>query len=197
MKAIRLSIGQSRARLGNFRFLCAVALLALIAQTARASDPNGIYGFVDRVVFEPSEAAPERIQVWGGFALAKKSANNSEYSDAERGFLYFKLRPGDEEICKKEWADLKAVAGTKQIVSFGSRHFDPQPKLRKDDAKVENPDVYPKSWGMNKVRMRDYAPLKQLEKLMEKPATTSPKAKVTPPAKRSMLASVAPQAGND
>jgi hypothetical protein len=170
MKTTLLSIGQPLARLGNFvNLLCAAAILGAAASTARASDPNGIYGFVDRVVFEPNDAAPERVQVWGGFALAvPRSKSNYEYRDAERGYLYFKLRAGDEETCKKEWADFKAVAGTGQIVSFGSRYDTTPVALRKADAKAENPDTYPKSWGMNKVRARDYGPINQLNKLQGK-----------------------------
>ena len=168
MKTTLLSVGQPVARLGTLvKLLCAAALLAGAASVTRASDPNGIYAFVDRVVFEPSDAKPERIQVWGGFALAK-AGNKYEYGTAERGYLYFKLRAGEEEVCQKEWADLKAVAGTGQIVSFGSRH-DPTPvTVRKADAKVENPDTYPKSWGLTKVRARDYGPLNQLNKLQAK-----------------------------
>jgi len=60
------------------------------------------------------------------------------------------------------------VAGTGQIVAFGTRYEKTPPTLRKADAKVENPDVYPKSWGMNKVRPRDYAPVNQLMKLQGK-----------------------------
>jgi len=184
MKTIPSSIGQPPFRLGNFSILlCAAMLVVLMAPSARASDPNGIYAFVDRVVFEPGETAPERIQVWGGFALAK-GGRGSDYQDAERGYLYFKLRPDDETVCKKEWADLKAIAGTRQIVSFGSRHEQEALKVRKPDAKVENPDIYPKSWGMTKVRMRDYAPINQLEKLMGKPAD----AKEAPAAKASVTA---------
>ena len=82
--------------------------------------------------------------------------------------MYFKLRAGDEETCKKEWADLKAVAGTGQIVSFGSRHDTTPVSVRKADAKAENPDTYPKSWGMTKVRARDYGPINQLNKLQGK-----------------------------
>ena len=168
MKTTLLSDGQPLVRLGNLlKLLCVAALLAGAASTARASDPNGIYAFVDRVVFEPGDARPERIQIWGGFALAK-TGNRHEYGDADRGYLYFKLRAGDEEVCKKEWADLRAVAGTGQLVSFGSRYEKAPPTLRKTDAKPENPDVYPKSWGMNKVRPRDYAPLNQLVKLQGK-----------------------------
>jgi hypothetical protein len=114
--------GQPFARLGHLSgVLCGAALLALLAPAVRASDPTGIYAYVDRVVFEPSDAAPDRIQVWGGFALAKKTSNRLEYHDPARGYMYFKLRSGDEEVCKKEWADLKSVAGKQQIVAFGSR----------------------------------------------------------------------------
>ena len=184
MKAIRNSIGQRFARLDNLRILhCAAALVALMAPAARASDPTGIYGFVDRVVFEPSDAAPERIQVWGGFALAKRE-NRNDYHDAERGYLYFKLRPGEEAVCKKEWADLKSIAGTRQIVAFGSRSEQPAPKLRKADAKAVEPDVHPKCVGITKIQKRDYAPIAQLAKLMGETSSSekSPAAKDAPKA---------------
>jgi hypothetical protein len=168
MKTTSTSSGQPHPRLGNsLKLLCAAALLAGAASAARASDPTGIYAFVDRVVFEPSDTAPERIQVWGGFALAK-TENRDDYHHAERGYLYFKLRPGDEEICKKEWADLKSVAGTGQMVAFGSRPENKAITLRKADAKAEKPDAYPKGWGMNKLKPRDYAPLNQLANLQGK-----------------------------
>jgi hypothetical protein len=168
MKTTLLSIGQPLARLGNFvNLLCATALLCVAATGARASDPYGVYAFVDRVVLEPSDAAPERIQVWGGFALST-NRNNYEFRDAERGYLYFKLRAGDEESCKKEWADLKAVAGTGQIVTFGSRRDKTPVSVRKADVKPENPDTYPQSWGITKVRTRDYGPVNQLNKLQGK-----------------------------
>jgi hypothetical protein len=74
-------------------------------------------------VFEPSEAAPERIQVWGVFSIADSSGNmNPTYSAATRGYLYFMPPPAraGADIARKEWADLKAVAGTGQAVGFGS-----------------------------------------------------------------------------
>jgi hypothetical protein len=186
MKTTRNSIGQPFVRLGKFTtLLCVAVFVALVVPAVRASDPNGIYAFVDRIVFEPNEAAPERIQVWGGFALAKIEDRNN-YHDAERGYMYFKLRPGAEAVCRKEWADLKSVAGAKQIVAFGSRSSELQPKLRKPDAKVDNPDVYPKSWGgITKMRVRDYAPINQLVKLMDKPAKELPADQAVPPAKKS------------
>ena len=145
-----------------------LALLALAAGPLKASDPIGIYAFVDKVIVEPSDAAPERIQVWGGFALAK--GRDADYEAAQRGYMYFKLRPGQEDVCRKEWADLKAVAGTSQLVAFGSRH-EPKGTVRKSDAKPENPDVHPKGYGLSKVKVRDYPPLKQLATLQSQKAT--------------------------
>jgi hypothetical protein len=165
-------------------------MVALLAPALRASDPIGVYAYVDRVVFEPSDAAPDRIQVWGGFALAKKTPNRLEYHNPERGYMYFKLRPGEEEVSKKEWADLKSVAGKQQIVAFGSRDAEPQPTIRKADAKPENPDVYPKGFGMTKIdraggNTNSRAPLDQLSDMATKPAPAEKSAPARPAPKRS------------
>jgi hypothetical protein len=94
-----------------------------------ASGPIGLYGIVEKVVFEPTDAAPERIQVWGAFAYVDRARSGpGTVSAAKRGYLYFKLPdlvPGftsqsDIDVIKKEWADLKAVAGTGQAIAFGT-----------------------------------------------------------------------------
>ena len=149
----------------------ACALFAGLALSAQASDPIGIYAFVDKVVLEPNDTAPERIQVWGGFALAK--GRGDTYDTAQRGYMYFKLPPGKEDIARKEWSDFKSVEGTSQLIAFGSRH-DPKGTVRKPDAKPENPDPHPKGWGLTKVKARDYAPLKELVALQtQKPTSKS------------------------
>jgi hypothetical protein len=93
------------------------------------SGPVGIYGIVERVVFEPNERAPERVQLWGAFAYVDGGvAGNRAVSAAKRGFLYFKLpanvpataNQGGVDAVKKEWTDLKALAGTGQAIGFGS-----------------------------------------------------------------------------
>jgi hypothetical protein len=128
------------------------------------SDWTGVYARVDKVVFEPNATAPERIQVWGAFAVARKQDPNS-YDSAERGYLYFSLKPGKEEVCRKEWADLKAVAGTGEIVGFGSRTL--PTRLRKGADKPADPDVYPVASGITKMsdRNSDYGPIRDLKSL--------------------------------
>ena len=149
-----------------------VAVLAMLLalpffafETGAYSDPTGIYARVDKVVLEPDTTAPERIQIWGAFALAGME-DRSSYGSAQRGYLYFSCKPGKEEICRKEWADLKTIAGTDQIVGFGSRQ-QTSPRVRKAEDKAAGPDEYPINFGLVKVsdRRSDYAPIRELKSL--------------------------------
>lgn len=107
-----------------------VLVAVLLASTlVVASGRIGFYGIIEKVVFEPNETAPERIQIWGAFAYVDGGASaNTAVSAVKRGYLYFRLRSGvsgftsdaQAEQRKKEWNDLKAVAGTGQAVGFGS-----------------------------------------------------------------------------
>jgi hypothetical protein len=133
--------------------LTALAVVILAALPARASDPIAVYALVDKVVLEPSENAPERIQVWGVFAVARDN-NPNDYNAARRGYLYLALKPGKEELCRKEWADLKRVAGTGDAVGFGVR-WDPKPRIRAAADKPEGPDPYSVNIGMVKLGNRN------------------------------------------
>ena len=106
--------------------VAASAALFLSIPTS-ASGPLGVYGIIEKVVFEPDEARAERIQVWGAFAYVDGGAGSAlGVSKAERGYLYFRLpnpnpaTTGLMDLVRREWADLKAVAGTGQAVGFGS-----------------------------------------------------------------------------
>jgi|KBSMisStandDraft_5_1062788.scaffolds.fasta_scaffold13364_5 hypothetical protein len=63
-----------------------VLVLASVGQI-HASGPIAVYALVDRVVLEPNEDAPKRIQIWGTFAV-EKLPYSSTYSDPEKGYLY-------------------------------------------------------------------------------------------------------------
>jgi hypothetical protein len=140
-------------------------LLFLAFETQAYSDRTGIYARVDKVVLEPNEIAPERIQIWGAFALAGKE-DRSSYGSVQRGYLYLSCKQGKEEICRKEWADLKAIAGTDQLVGFGAREL-ARPRVRKAEDKIADPDEYPINFGLVKVseRRSDYAPIRELKSL--------------------------------
>src|SRR3989442_8322252 len=78
------------------------ALFTLPGTSARAhpalSDFVGVYALIDRVVLEPNDTAPERVQVWGAFALANTEDRNT-YESPRRGYFYYSLQPGKEDVC--------------------------------------------------------------------------------------------------
>jgi hypothetical protein len=115
----------------------------------QASDAIGVYTVLEKVVLEPADTAPERIQLWGVFALADGNSPSS-YGPAQRGYLYYTCPQGKESICRKEWADLKSVAGKGTGVGFGHRHS-PTGRVRKADEKATPPDPYPIQMGVVRV----------------------------------------------
>jgi len=140
-------------------------LVAADTSELRASGPIAAYAIVENVVMEPNDTTADRIQVWGVFML-ETSPQSSSYASPQRGYLYFSCKPGKEEICRKEWADLKTIAGTDQIVGFGSRQ-EASPRVRKAEDKAANPDEYPINFGLVKVsdRRSDQAPIRELKSL--------------------------------
>ena len=138
--------------------ICAAVMMS--QGIARASDPVGVYALIDKVVFEPNNDAPERIQLFGVFAVHERD-NPNTYQSPQRGYLYFML-PAKTDVARKEWADLKAMAGKHQVVAFGSR-YELRATVRKADEKPVSPDVYTLSLGVVRVRTDTaYEPLKSL-----------------------------------
>ena len=141
-------------------FAKALLVFAAGLTLAQASDYTAVYARVDKVVLKPNPDSPQTIQVWGVFSMAKPNDRN-DYLAAARGYLYFKLER-NSEAARKEWNDLKGVAGTGQIVGFGSRH-EMHPRLRKADEPPENPDPYSTNIGLQKVSGHTgYPPIRAL-----------------------------------
>lgn len=122
------------------------------AVTLQASDPVGVYAVIEKIVLEPTDAAPERVQIWGAFALAERDSTDT-YGAARRGYLYYSCPQGQEHVCRNEWADLKSVAGKSTGIGFGGRYKD-SGRIRKVDEKVASPDTYPIQLGV--VRMTGF-----------------------------------------
>jgi hypothetical protein len=122
----------------------ALAAAGALAIPAAASDPIGILCIVEKVVLEPPDC-PERAQVWGACAtLPGRPA---------RGYFYYSVPAGREEIARAEWMDLKSVAGTGAVVGFGGR-LAPPGRLRPAAERAASADVYPINTGV--VRMAQY-----------------------------------------
>lgn len=145
-------------------FAACLMLPAFTFDTRAFSDWIGVYARIDKVVLEPNATAPERIQIWGAFAVATKDDRNN-YDPAQRGYLYYSLKSGKEDVCRKEWADLKAAAGTGQIIGFGSRTQ--VGRLRKAQDQPADPDVYSGGFGLVKMSDRgtEYPPIRELRSL--------------------------------
>ena len=144
----------------QIRLIGAVLLgVVLCVALTHASDPTAVYTRVERVVLEPNAEAPQAIQVWGVFAMAKPDDRN-DYLPPKRGYLYFTFN-GTSPAVRAEWADLQHVAGTGQIVSFGSR-YQLKARLRPADERPANPDAYVLNFGVQKNRRSDYEPIKAL-----------------------------------
>src|SRR5579862_4946787 len=92
--------------------------LVLCLGVLHASGPIAVYALVDKVEFQPNVDKPESIRISGVFITAAESSDT--YSSAQSGYLYFTLPQSDQELARREWADLKSVAGSRQIVGFGS-----------------------------------------------------------------------------
>ena len=142
--------------------LVAAGLAALVvgAAVVRASDRVAVYAKVDKVILEPSTSEPATIQVWGVFSVAQ-TGNPNDYQPAARGYLYYRL-PSRADLARREWADLQGVAGTGDIVAFGSR-WEGVPRVRQLNDKPANPDPYTLNTGLMKVRGNNqYSPIRAL-----------------------------------
>ena len=140
-----------------------IMLLCLVLASVElvASELVGIYALVDKVIFEPNEQSPQRIQIWGVIATGRDLAN------PKRGYLYFRLPAGfhqeANDAAQKEWADLKAVAGTQQPIAFGRRFFPFEQQTQADayvksmgrvrpaSEKPSDPEPYPVNIGISKL----------------------------------------------
>jgi hypothetical protein len=135
------------------RILLAASLLQPATVPLPSTGPVVIFGIVEKVVFEPGEASPERLQVWGAFALVEGTNQTARLvSNVTRGYLYFRLPVGvgapEIEAVKREWADLKRIADTGQAVRFGRWTY-----IRRVDRQQPGAS----DWGIVLDRVRDAA----------------------------------------
>ena len=130
----------------------AVALVAAgtLAIPVRASDPLGVFCIVEKVVFEPGDC-PVRAQVWGACAVA--NPRTGAFEPASKGYFYYSVPTGKEDVARAEWMDLKTVAGTGAIVGFAGRSM-PAGRFRRVSEKPASPDTYPLNTGV--IKLQDY-----------------------------------------
>ena len=106
------------------------AMLAIAATPGALKDPVGVYGVIDRVVFEPDATNPERVQLWGVFALSNTvdveggkvtRVDLHSFHPAKAGYLYYTVNPRDVAASRADWNALARLAGTGEPIAFGGR----------------------------------------------------------------------------
>ena len=110
----------------SLRVLLIVVILTGATANLLADGPVGVYARVQKVVFEPNEQAPTRIQVWGLFVWVDGGLEKpGPINLPQRGYMYFKLPVNSAQAAdtKKQWAEIKTLAGTEQIIAFGGWNY--------------------------------------------------------------------------
>jgi hypothetical protein len=113
---------KERAMSPAVRALSGLAILLLATVVLTASGEVGVYAIVSKVVLEPNDKAPERIQIWGAFTFVDKEITTGRQTlTPQRGYMYYTLSgsASQRDVALKEWADFKTIAGTGQAVAFG------------------------------------------------------------------------------
>jgi hypothetical protein len=72
-------------------------------RTSAVSEEVGIYALVERVLLEPDDKNPQRIQLWGAFATNRSAAT------PKKGYVYFTLPDSQQAAAQKEWSDFKTM----------------------------------------------------------------------------------------
>lgn len=99
-------------------FIAACAVFALSTSVAHAKRGTiGIFAIVESVEIQPQGEAPQRILIRGLFVVPEPMSSGN-YQPPQRGYLYFKLPPGQQKLMMQEWRKLQALAGTGEVIGF-------------------------------------------------------------------------------
>src|SRR5438552_4109754 len=116
LTSVRLIARKIGASMKTAKTILVVGVLLFAAAELIASGPVGIYAIIENVIFEPSEEAPERIQIWGAFAVVDGGLTRpGATSKPLRGYLYFKLPDGSAQEQDRKSTRLNS---SHQIISY-------------------------------------------------------------------------------
>ena len=77
------------------------------------------------MTFEPDGSSPNFVRISGVFVVPVRLSSGS-YRSPQRGYLYSRIAPGTEQAARRDWSELKAVAGSGKVVAFG-QYWVPNP----------------------------------------------------------------------
>ena len=133
------------------------AALAVAGISVRASgDPFDAYCIIQKVVVGQDEGERSAVQIWGtcsvitpGVMTADGQYFPGSIEPPHRGYLYYFATKVNEVVAQKEWADLKAIAGTGEVVGIGKQGT--SGRVRWPDEKPQSPNEYTTQMGLWKV----------------------------------------------
>jgi hypothetical protein len=94
------------------------ATLAFVGMPTLASTRVAVYAIIDDIELEPSSFEPERAWISGVFVVPTPVSSGLHEAPV-RGHLYFSLNPAKPDATRRDWEELRAVAGTSNPVGFG------------------------------------------------------------------------------
>jgi hypothetical protein len=108
--------------------LVATLTLLLLLPTKPVIAKNasiGIYAIVNQVRFEPDAGPPNSLRISGIFVVPVPMSSGN-YRNPQKGYLYFRIAPGTEQATRRDWSELKTLAGSGKVVEFG-QYWVPNP----------------------------------------------------------------------
>jgi MYXO-CTERM domain-containing protein len=123
-------------------------MTALVAAPAHAK--VGVYALPTHFQFEPNADNPERLKLYGGFAVHDPSVTKSdpefhELYPTRVGFVYFSCPSGKAAECVDQWRELESVAqGDCPIIGLP---FAPVSTVRELCDAEAQPEPYPMSYS--------------------------------------------------
>jgi hypothetical protein len=136
--------------------LLVAASLTSTAHARFSGDPFAGYCIIQKVVVGQDDGARPAVQIWGTCTMINHGGMYPQgeyvpttYADPRRGYLYYFTPKAKEEVARKEWADLTALAGTSEVVAIGSDRL--PSRLRWTDEKPQSPDEYATQTGLVKI----------------------------------------------
>lgn len=141
---------------------------ALAAHEFRVDAPAAVYGYVNKVVLEPDDASPKRMQVWGTFSVAAREPG--AYHAPEGGYVYFELTTGFRGPVE-EATELKRLADSgmtgSRVVAFGVREG--SVRVRTPFVPPFVPDRYYSGNGVTIMSALDHSPAVDMLGQLPKP----------------------------
>ena len=146
-------------------WIAAISILSFAGATLIAKGTGvGIYARIDDVAFEMGSSG-RLVRISGVFEVPVPMSSGM-YEPPQRGYLYLRIAPANEEAVRNELDQLRTLAGTGQVVGFGD-YWVPNPNDPQGNphhalkvivhrvGETSTPDLYPLPFRKGVVRAGD------------------------------------------